>query len=178
MPSHTFYLSVWNSAISLLLLRLSIALSLFPPHPLLQGGVTCLSTLSANLFSTGTERSSGPWLKTNAPYSPKSEKPEEGWGWGQLLDVTRSHTLQGVQGVGLGAGPHQGTSNPTDSFPFTYERMAAQRCQVTQMESHSTWVAEPGRVLGSKPDQTVHHMGFSKPHMPTPDPQRFSHSLT
>lgn len=33
--------------------------------------------------------------------------------------------------------------------PFTYERVAAQRCQVTQMESHSTWVAEPGRVQGS-----------------------------
>lgn len=36
-------------------------------------------------------------------------------------------------------------SNPAHCSPFTDESMAAQRGQVTQTESHSTWVAEAGR---------------------------------
>ena len=62
----------------------------------------------------------------------------------------------------LGAEPHPGASNPTHSFPFTYERIAAQRCQVTQKGSHSTWVAEPSRVQGSwlvAPRPAQNHLG-------------------
>lgn len=49
----------------------------------------------------------------------------------------------------LGAGPRPGASNLIHSPRFTCERMAAQRWKVIPMEPHSTWVAEPGRVLGS-----------------------------
>lgn len=47
LPSHTFQLSVWLSALSLQLPGLSIALSLSPPHPLLQGGTKCSSQTSS-----------------------------------------------------------------------------------------------------------------------------------
>lgn len=68
MPTHTFRLSVWDSTLSLPLLGRSTALSLSPPHPLLQGGIKCLFTLFLKLSE----------LKTNAPYSPKSENPRGG----------------------------------------------------------------------------------------------------
>lgn len=55
---------------------------------------------------------------------------QAGGGWGGLK------TVKARQGW---------ASNPTHCSPFTYEGKAAQRGQVTQTESHSTWVAEAGR---------------------------------
>lgn len=97
------------------------------------------------------------------PPTPKSENP--GWGtavgcYSQEVTLFRGPREIEMVKATLGAGSHQGASNPTHSSHFTQERMAAQRCQVTQMESHSPWLAEPGRVIGSwsgvsKPAQDV-----------------------